>query len=71
MAKQIIIIGKPKNKEPKYLAIRKTSIGVAHINGVTYTFNPDKILTNRIEFDDAVNGIDTKKAKKKIYIRRK
>ena len=73
MAKQIIrVVHRKDGRMPKRgIAVHKSSIGIMYINGVRYAFNEDKLLTNRIEFDDAVDGIDTKKAKKKIYIRRR
>ena len=68
----IRVIRRKDGQPPKRgIAIHKNSIGIMYVNGVRYAFNEDKLLTNRINFDDAINGVDTKKAKKKIYIRKK
>ena len=71
MAKQVIRIIRPKHHKPKGIAINKHSIGTVWINGVPQVYNADKVLTNRLDFDDAVDGVDTKEKKKKIRVRRK
>ena len=75
MAKQIVTWGRPRNRQTKGAFIAKSSIGVVTINGVKYTYHEELIESNRIDFqqrvEDMANGVDTKTAKKKIYIRKR
>lgn len=70
MSQKIRIISH-KYRKPIGIAINKNSIGTIWIGNRPYTYNADKVATNRINFDDSVKGINTAKAKKKIYIRRR
>lgn len=63
------------NGQTKGVFIAKSSIGIITINGVKYTYHEELIESNRIDFqqrvEDMANGVDTKTAKKKIYIRKR
>ena len=70
MSQKLRII-RPRNRQAKGIIIDKRSIGTIWVEGRPYTYNEDKLVTNKIEFDNAVNGVDTQKAKRKIYIYRR
>lgn len=71
MAKQIIRTIKNKNRKAKGIIVDKRSIGTIWINGVPHTYNADKLATNRLDFEDRQRGVNPRKSKKKIVIRRK
>lgn len=69
---QIIRMIKPKRRrKPRGIFIDKRSIGTVYIANKAYTYNADKVLTNQIDYDDAVDHVDRKRAKRRIYIRRR
>ena len=70
MGQKIRII-QHRYRKPKGIAINKKSVGTIWTANGPYTYNADKVLTNRLDFDDAVDGVDTKEKKKKIRVRRK
>lgn len=75
MGQKLTVFRRKRNSNPKGVFIAKNSIGIVTINGVKYAYNMDKLENNVIDFNnkvsDTTNGIDTKKAKRKIYIRRR
>lgn len=70
MAKQIIILGRPKNRQTKGMAINRKSIGTVWINGVPYTYNPNLVYNNPVTVEQIIEDSQPKK-RKVIVIRRK
>lgn len=69
MAKQIIILGSPKNNKSKGVWINKKSIGTIWVNGIPHTYNANLVYNNPVMVDEIVE--DSEPKKKIIFIRRK
>ena len=71
MAKQIIIWGRPRYREPRGVCIDRRSVGTVWIEGVPYTYNPELVKNNRIDFEYYNNRGRTRRPKRRIYVRRR
>ena len=58
-----------KYRKASGIFVDKKSIGTAWIYGTPYTYNADKVYTNKIDFNEVANS--TKKKKKVIFVKRK
>lgn len=72
MGQRLRVISNKRHRS-RGIVINKNSIGTIYINGVPYTYNAEKVETNRIDFDDALSGKrqEGKRRRRKIYIRRR
>lgn len=69
-ARQILIIGSPRGRKTKGIAINRNSVGTIWIDGVPHTYNADLVYQNKVTVDEVIEDSKPKK-KKVIIIRRK
>lgn len=67
--KQVLVIGSPRNRKPKGIAINKNSIGTVWINGVPHTYNANLVYNNQVTVDQIVE--DSQPKQKIIIIKRR
>lgn len=71
-ARQILIIGSPKGRKTRGIAINKKSIGTIWVNGIPYTYNANLVYSNKVTTEQIVEDDQKNKTKKRIIlIRRK
>lgn len=68
-ARQVLIIGSPRNKKTKGVAINRNSIGTIWVNGVPYTYNANLVYSNQVTVEQIVE--DSQPKRKIIIIKRK
>lgn len=68
-ARQILIIGSPRGRKTKGIAINKKSIGTIVVNGTPMTYNADLVYSNQVTTQQIVE--DSEPKKKIILIKRK
>lgn len=71
-ARQILIIGSPKGRKTRGIAISKKSIGTIWVNGIPHTYNANLVYSNKVTTEQIVEDDQKNKTKKRIIlIRRK